>query len=69
MQDEYVKSTCKPGSPECCRFLGMNARGWLCLKLTEEANRINQRVAAGTFNATGDNCPGVENDYSPETAA
>jgi hypothetical protein len=62
MQDEFVNSTCKPLTTECCRFLGMSAHGWQCLKLTELAQKINQRVAAGTFRATGDNCPGVKND-------
>jgi hypothetical protein len=61
MTREFTNSVCKLGSgPACCRFLALEPRGFCCLKLTALRPIIDKRVAAGTFNAKGDNCEGVE---------
>lgn len=54
---EYVKEKCKPGTSECCRYLVMGS-GWQCAKLTEHKKTLDDRVAAGTMRAVGDNCEG-----------
>jgi hypothetical protein len=59
---ELARSLCRvgTGSP-CCRYLAGDAQGFKCLKLDPGAKtHIDARVAAGTFNAKGDNCPGKD---------
>lgn len=57
--DDYdVKTVCKPGTAECCRYLTMAPDGWSCEKFTGLKNILDARVAAGTIRAVGDNCPG-----------
>ena len=59
MRDEYAKEICKIGQgEECCAFLLMGAKGFECAKGTFTQNAINLRLAEGTMNAKGDNCPG-----------
>jgi hypothetical protein len=59
---ELARSLCRlgTGSP-CCRYLAAGAEGFGCLKLDPKLKaKIDARVAAGTFNAKGDNCPGKD---------
>ena len=60
MKKAFVMATCAPSSgPATCSFLLMGADGWHCAK--EEAGlraQIEQRRAAGTMKAKGDNCSG-----------
>jgi hypothetical protein len=56
----YTEMTCKPGKAECCRYLCADGDGWVCAKLTSIGSIIDERVAAGTMNATGDNCEGID---------
>lgn len=59
----FVKETCQPNTVNCCRYLTANGSGFYCAKLDIGfATIINARVEAGTFNATGDNCPGKPSD-------
>lgn len=56
---EETKTLCRVAEGDAtCRYLTMSARGWGCEKLTTLRRVIDERVAAGTFNAKGDNCPG-----------
>lgn len=58
MDDKFVKTICKPGTSECCRYLAMDKDGWDCLKNTSLKSLLDERVKLGTINAVGDNCPG-----------
>lgn len=55
-----VKEVCKPGSFDCCRYLGADQNGFTCLKLTGFKELIDKRVVEKTFNAIGDNCEGIK---------
>lgn len=56
-----AKDICKLGqAEECCRYL-MVGEGFECAKLTKLKKTIDAKVKAGTFNAQGDNCDGIEN--------
>lgn len=60
MTEEFVKAMCKPGrGAETCRYLGMGAGGWRCLKFTTLREYIDNRAASGSLKAMGDNCPGL----------
>ena len=57
---EYVDKFCKPwNGKETCRYLTMSPDGWGCEKGTSLGRTLDERVAANTMNAQGDNCPGV----------
>lgn len=53
---------CKPGKKEStCRYLGANQSGHVCLKKVPDMRLIiEERFAAGTLNAKGDNCQGLD---------
>jgi len=58
----HAKDTCKLGQAEdCCRYLMAGGNGFECAKLTKLKEAIDKKVEAGTFNAHGDNCDGLEN--------
>jgi hypothetical protein len=61
MTDEHVKTVCRPGCGNAtCRYLTMGAEGWGCAKLDGRLRfHIDNRVAAGTMGARGDNCEGL----------
>jgi hypothetical protein len=59
MSEDFVKATCQPFTTHACRYIGADAKGFCCTKLTPMAEYIDRRVAEGTMRATGDNCPGV----------
>ena len=59
VDNEWATSTCKVGQgAACCRYLAMGPNGWSCEKHSEMGRYLDQRVAAETMNARGDNCPG-----------
>lgn len=58
LKDNYVMFTCKPGTTECCRYLVMGGGGFQCAKFTSNKKILDDRVAAGTMRAVGDNCEG-----------
>lgn len=60
LDTEYVTEVCQPGTVDCCRYLGASAEGFGCLKHTKLAQQLDDRVAAGTIRAVGDNCPGYD---------
>jgi len=58
--DAYVRSVCRPGEGKAtCRYLTMAPTGWSCAKHTSMADYLDERVAANTINAQGDNCDGM----------
>ena len=65
LTDEHVKSVCKPGSEETCRYLSVGSCGFECEKVSDDnsiAMRIDERVERGDMRAKGNNCGGR---YSP----
>lgn len=58
LTDEHVNGVCRPGTEEACRYLTAGSKGWSCEKHTPLGDTIDERVAAGTFRAKGDNCEG-----------
>jgi hypothetical protein len=67
---EYVRSVCKPGQSDCCRYLCCGADGFGCLK-QDLGNKayIDGRVARNDFRARGDNCEGWEHVQRKEAAS
>ena len=61
---EHVKQVCQPGSEACCAYLIVGAKGFECAKLTSLKHTIDLRLAEGTMNAIGDNCPGYGEEQS-----
>jgi len=59
--DVHLKDVCKMGAgAACCRYVVAGVEGIECAKHQPEfAAEINRRVAAGSFTAIGDNCPGI----------
>ena len=58
IEKEHITAVCKPGSSECCRYL-VATTAFACAKLEPSLKaEMDRRVAAGTMNAKGDNCPG-----------
>lgn len=56
---DHVKNTCRPGAgSSCCRYLVAGPQGFECAKHTVHKQTLDFRVAQGTMNAQGDNCPG-----------
>ena len=55
----HLKDVCKAGQGAAtCRYITMNASGWLCAKLDPSLKpMIDARIA--TMRAKGDNCEGV----------
>jgi hypothetical protein len=65
---DELKTLCRIGEgAACCRYLGADAAGLECLKHSSLREIIDERVAAGTFVAQGDNCPGKPAPPSTET--
>jgi len=61
--DFHVDEVCRAGAGAlCCRYLCVDAGGWLCGKASTMKDVIDARVAAGTFTARGDNCEGWEDE-------
>lgn len=59
--DQWAENVCAIGKgAACCRYLTMSPKGWECAKHSELATMLDDRVAAGTINARGDNCEGVK---------
>lgn len=55
----HVRDICLIGQGEkCCRYLAMSPHGWSCEKLTPARFVLDDRVAAGSMYARGDNCDG-----------
>lgn len=58
--DGWLRNVCALGhGPKCCRYLICDPDGFNCAKNTSVAATIQGRIAEGTFNAKGDNCPGL----------
>jgi hypothetical protein len=56
---DHLTAVCRPGAgADTCRYLTV-AEGWSCAKWTSMHAMIDDRVAAGTMGAQGDNCPGI----------
>lgn len=59
MPMEHVKTVCKIGGPDCCRFLILGSTGFECASLDSVMKaQINERADAGKMNAIGKNCNG-----------
>ena len=60
--DDYVKDICKIGQgAACCRYLALSGGVWSCEKsVPQQKMYLDQRVADGSINARGDNCPGLD---------
>lgn len=68
IDSKTLKEVCKVGSGETtCRFVTVGSKGFECAKHTSVASIINARIAAGTFNAKGDNCEGKGNEDPAST--
>jgi hypothetical protein len=61
---DYAETICLMGKRAlCCRFLVGQRSGFGCAKLDLTLSMaINERYAAGTMTARGDNCPGFPMD-------
>lgn len=58
----WIKAVCKIGQgAACCRYLAMGI-DWSCLKRSSLKALLDERAAAGTMSARGDNCEGQEED-------
>lgn len=55
---EYLTRVCQPGTEACCAYLIVGTEGFECAKLTSLKYTIELKLAEGTMNAIGDNCPG-----------
>jgi hypothetical protein len=57
---DYIKAVCRIGQgANCCRYLTGSARGFECAKFNAGLKRhLDERVAAQTITARGDNCEG-----------
>lgn len=62
--NEYVKNICKPGTHQCCSYLGVSGLGMECFKESSLKKVIDERRAAGTMNAKEDNCKGYETELN-----
>jgi hypothetical protein len=59
LQADFVKSTCKPGTTECCRYIVVGGSGFECVKGDPGMKaQLDDRVLKGTIRAVGDNCEG-----------
>jgi hypothetical protein len=58
LTEEYIKSTCKPGTENACRFFSIGGGGFTCEKFGYLMDSINTRVRNNEMRATGDNCNG-----------
>lgn len=55
----YEKTVCKAGEgADCCSFLGVGGKGWMCLKKGEFEALIEKRRLEKTMVAMSDNCSG-----------
>lgn len=61
---DHLWNVCKVGqSAACCRYVVAGANGVRCAKHDKEMKTlIDERVAAKTFTARGDNCEGLADD-------
>ncbi len=59
--EAHIVGICKFGKKEqCCRYFAANASGYVCAKKVPDVRVvIDQRFAAGTLSARGDNCSGL----------
>ena len=65
IDQEHVKQVCQPGTEKCCAYLIVGAEGFECAKLSAVfKGQIDLRLAEGTMNAIGDNCPGYGEEQS-----
>ena len=63
LTEQTLKEVCKLGhGVKCCAFICCGPDGFECLKGTSLEAAIRQRLAAGTMNAQGDNCDGIQED-------
>ena len=61
----HVKEICKMHEGKStCRYLGMGASGFVCMKGTELQSVIDSKVEQ--MKAQGDNCPGFGGNISDE---
>ncbi len=64
ISEDHLKSTCQPGTENCCAYLTLGAGGFECAKMSSLKLSIDLRLAEGTMNAIGDNCDGWEDERS-----
>ena len=58
---KQLEEVCKKNQAEnCCRYLTIDASGWVCAKLTPLKSLLDRRVAEGKMRAKGDNCEGLD---------
>lgn len=57
----HFRLICLPGEGAAtCRYIAASGQGITCEKFTSLAREMDARVAAGTFAARSDNCPGFD---------
>lgn len=68
MDEIYAKEICKLGMlDKCCSYLAMGQKGFECLKNSGLKSIIDERRAAGTMHAKGDNCKSFLVETTNET--
>jgi hypothetical protein len=66
---DHLINVCEVAMEACCRYLVVGPGGFACAKHTDLRAIIDKRVAAGTFRAQGDNCPGLPHRSADPPAA
>ena len=57
--NNHLREVCRIGQgASCCRYLMMGAQGWECAKGGSLQVTLDERVAASSMTARGDNCAG-----------
>ena len=60
--DYKLKTDCKLGEPDCCRYVALGGDGFRCEKHGSLKVVIDESVKQGTMRAVGDNCDGLRGD-------
>jgi hypothetical protein len=61
--EKHVKEICKIGQGnECCRYITVGPKGFMCVKYTSIGRYLDSRVEANDMVAQGDNCDGIRRE-------
>lgn len=60
--NNHIKTVCKIGQgDDCCRYLGLDRKGWTCMKFKPEMKKVvDDNWSSTPHVAQGDNCDGKE---------